>query len=102
MIAHIHQETGHGIRPICKMLGVPRSSYYHASQTTPCQKADLELGGIIEGIFKQHRRRYGYRRIHSELSDKGIVCAAAWVRRIMEERGLRAIQPKTYVPKTSD
>jgi putative transposase len=102
MIEHIHQQTGHGIRPICQVLGVPRSSYYHASQPTPCQSADLALGEVIEGIFKRHRRRYGYRRIHSDLSDKGIICAAARVRRIMEERGLRAIQPKTYVPKTSD
>ena len=102
MIEQIHQQTGHGIRPICQVLAVPRSSYYHASNPTPCQTADIELGDLIEAIFKRHRRRYGYRRIHSDLSDQGIVCAAARVRRIMEERGLRAIQPKTYVPKTSD
>ena len=102
MIKSIHQQTGHRIRLICKVLEVPRSSYYHASEPTPCQSADLALGLEIESIFKHHRRRYGYRRIHSDLSDKGITCAAARVRRIMEERGLRAIQPKTYVPKTSD
>ena len=102
MIEHIHQQTGHGIRPICQVLGVPRSSYYHASRPTSCQSADIALGEVIEGIFKRHRRRYGYRRIHSDLSDKGIVCAAARVRRIMEQRCLRAIQPKTYMPKTSD
>ena len=102
MIEQIHQQTGHGIRPICQVLAVPRSSYYHASNPTPCQTADIELGDLIAAIFKRHRRRYGYRRIHSDLSDQGIVCAAARVRRIMEERGLRAIQPKTYVPKTSD
>ena len=102
MIEQIHQQTGHGIRPICQVLAVPRSSYYHASNPTPCQTADIVLGDLIEAIFKRHRRRYGYRRIHSDLSDQGLVCAAARVRRIMEERGLRAIQPKTYVPKTSD
>ena len=102
MIESIHQQTGHGIRPICQVLGVPRSSYYHASEPTPGQSAGLAIGLEIESIFKRHRRRYGYRRIHSDLADKGIICAAARVRRIMEERGLRAIQPKTYVPKTSD
>lgn len=102
MIGHIHQETGHRIRSICKVLSVPRSSYYHASEPTPCQKADVGLGEAIEGIFKRHRRRYGYRRIHSDLADKGIVCAPARVRRIMKERGLKALQPKTYLPKTSD
>ena len=102
MIESIHQQTGHAIRPICQVLGVPRSSYYHASEPTPYQSADLVIGLAIQSIFKRHRRRYGYRRIHAELADQGIICAAARVRRIMEERGLRAIQPKTYVPKTSD
>ena len=102
MIESIHHQTGHGVRLICQVLGVPRSSYYHASKPTPTQTTDLTLGLEIETIFKHHRRRYGYRRIHSDLADKGIVCAASRVRRIMDERQLRAIQPKTYVPKTSD
>ncbi len=57
---------------------------------------------LIEAIFKRHCRRYGYRRIAAELSDAGEVCAPDRIRRIMRQRGLRAIQPKTYVPKTSD
>jgi transposase InsO family protein len=102
MIEDIRQFTGHGIRPICDALGVPRSSYYHAAEPTPTQRSDQQLGDTIQAIFKRHRRRYGYRRIWEELADQGIVCAADRVRRIMRERGLRAIQPKTYVPRTSD
>lgn len=66
------------------------------------QSSDEQIGLEIEAIFKRHRRRYGYRRITEELADQGITCAPARVRRIMLERGLKAIQPKTYVPKTSD
>ena len=102
MISDIHQVTGHGIRQICVTLNVPRSSYYHAAEPTPMQSSDEEIGVKLEAIFKHHRRRYGYRRIKDELADQGIVCAPARVRRIMLERGLKAIQPKTYVPKTSD
>lgn len=102
MIEDIRHFTGHGVRPICDTLGVPRSSYYHAAQPTPTQRSDEQLGDMIQAIFKRHRRRYGYRRIWEELADQGIVCAADRVRRIMRERGLRAIQPKTYVPRTSD
>ena len=58
MIEQIHQQTGHGIRPIYQVLVVPRSSYYHASNPTPCQAADFELGDLIEAIFKRHRWRY--------------------------------------------
>ena len=100
MIGDIHQATGHGVRRICATLGVPRSSYYHAAAPTPLQSSDEEIGVEIEGIFKRHR--YGYRRIRDQLADQGITCAPARVRRLMAERGLKAIQPKTYVPKTSD
>jgi len=102
MIDDIHQSTGHGIRPICDALGVPRSSYYHAAQATPTQRSDRQIGDLIEEIFKRHRRRYGHRRIWKELADDNVVCAPSRVRRIMRERGLKAIQPKTYVPRTSD
>lgn len=102
MIDDIHQATGHGIRPICASLQVPRSSFYHAASPTPTQSEDRRIGDLIEAIFKRHRRRYGYRRIGEELSDAGEVCAPDRIRRIMRQRGLRAIQPKTYVPKTSD
>jgi len=102
MIDDIRKATGHGVRPICATLGVPRSSYYHAATPSPTRVADLELGDRIEEIFRRHRRRYGYRRIHADLRDLKITCAPARVRRIMAERGLHAIQPKTYVPRTSD
>lgn len=102
MIDDIRKATGHGVRPICAVLGVPRSSYYHAAEPSPTRLADLQLGDRIGEIFTRHRRRYGYRRIHDDLRDLGIICAPARVRRIMAERGLRALQPKTYVPRTSD
>jgi putative transposase len=93
MIEDIRQSTGHGIRPICNALGVPRSSYYHAAQATPTQQSDQHIGELIEEIFKRHRRRYGHRRIWKELADHDVVCAPDRVRRI---------KPKTYVPRTSD
>lgn len=102
MIEDIRNATGHGVRPICKVLGVPRSSYYHGAAPSPARIRDGQLAEIIAGIFRHHRRRYGYRRIHSELVDRGVTCAPARVRRIMEEEDLLALQPKSYVPRTSD
>jgi putative transposase len=102
MIEHIGQATGCGIRQICATLEVPRSSFYHAAAPTATESQDRTIGDRIEVLFKRHRRRYGYRRIGEELSDEGVVCAPDRIRRIMRQRGLRAIQPKTYVPKTSD
>ena len=102
MIDDIRAITGHGVRRICDVLGVPRSSYYHAASPTVTELSDRDVGERIEEIFKRHRRRYGYRRIWRDLADAGVTCAPARVRRIMAQRGLKAIQPKTYVPRTSD
>jgi transposase InsO family protein len=102
MIEDIHGSTRHSVRRICEVLGAPRSSYYHAAAPTRTERSDREIGDEIEAVFKRHRRRYGYRRVREELSDKGVTCAPARVRRIMAARGLKAIAPKTYVPQTSD
>lgn len=102
MIAQIAEATGGSVRLVCQVLELPRSSFYHAAMPTPSQVADEQIGSVIEAIFKRHRRRYGYRRIREELADRGVVCSAARIRRIMAQRGLRAIQPKNFVPKTSD
>ena len=102
MIQAVAQKTGGSIRKVCVVLGEARSSFYHASTPTATQMADASLGDLIEAVFRHHRRRYGYRRLAQELSDRGVICAPARIRRIMAQRVLHAIQPKTFVPKTSD
>jgi transposase InsO family protein len=102
MIQAVAQKTGGSIRKVCVVLGEARSSFYDASTPTATQVADAGIGDLIEAVFRHHRRRYGYRRLAQELSDRGVTCAPARIRRIMAQRALRAIQPKTYIPKTSD
>lgn len=102
MIKLVAQKTGGSIRQVCTVLGEARSSFYHAATPTPTQAADVGLGNLIETIFRRHRKRYGYRRVGDELSDRGVTCAPARVRRLMTQRALHAIQPKNFLPKTSD
>ena len=56
---------------------------------------------IIE-TFQQHRRRYGVRRLVVELKAKGINVGSYQVRQVMQKNGLRAIQPRSFVPRTTD
>ena len=51
--------------------------------------------------FWKHKRRYGSRRIAEELSQSGVVCSARRVAKILKTQGLYAIQPKSFVPKTT-
>lgn len=102
MIHLISTSTGHSVRLICQSLQVPRSSHYHAASPTASQRSDADISAAIGLIFHHHRRRYGYRRIWKQLAADGLVCAPDRVRRLMQEHGWVAIQPKTYVPQTSD
>jgi putative transposase len=102
MIQIVAQKTGGSVRKVCAVLGEARSSFYHAATPTATQIADSSLGELIEAVFKRHRRRYGYRRLAQDLSDRGVTCAPARIRRLMAQRALRALQPKNFVPKTSD
>jgi putative transposase len=102
MILAIAQQTGGSIRKVCAVLELARSSFYHASTPTATQLADADIGELIEAVFRRHRRPYGYRRLAQVLSDRGVVCAPARIRRLMAQRALRALQPKNFLPKTSD
>lgn len=102
MILAIGEQTGAPVREICRVLKVPRSSFYHAAIEAISQRDDERLGNSIEAIFKRNRKRYGHRRIWHEMAAGGEHCAPSRIRRIMRQRGLRAIAPKHFVPKTSD
>jgi transposase InsO family protein len=102
MIHLLAGKTGASVRKVCAVLGESRSSFYHACSPTKTQVADIQMGELIETAFRRHRRRYGYRRLAAELADQQVTCAPARVRRLMTQRHLRALQPKNFIPKTSD
>jgi putative transposase len=102
MILPIKNQTNASIRRNCDMIKIPRSSFYFAANPSSSQLAAHTMSLAIERLFRQHKRRYGYRRIVKQLADEGIIYAPARVRRLMQQRVLVALQPKNYIPKTSD
>lgn len=52
--------------------------------------------------FSAHRRRYGIRRLLPELQDQGLKIGHYKVRGILRRHGLKAIQPRSFVPRTTD
>jgi transposase InsO family protein len=89
---------------VCDALEVCRSAYYawRASEPSAREQRDAVLTPLIRAVFWKHQRRYGARRIAEELADQGEVCSPRFVARILRNQGLRAIQPKSFVPKTTD
>ena len=57
---------------------------------------------MIQEVFFQHRRRYGARRISKELKDRGESCSRTKARKIMDQTGLVAIQPRSFKPRTTE
>ncbi len=88
---------------VCDLLEVSRSGFYawRSLQESQREEEDKVLSPIIEEVFWHHRRRYGARRIAIELSSRGIACCVARVSRLLKTLGLRAIQPKSYQPRTT-
>lgn len=89
---------------VCDVLEVSRSAYYAWRQgaSSPRHRRDAELAPWVRAVFWKHRRRYGARRIAKELADRGQTCSPRRVAKLMKTQGLRAIQPKSFVPKTTD
>jgi transposase InsO family protein len=80
-------------------MEVNRSVYYaylqKKSQPKPIE--DVKQAELVKQCFYFHRRRYGSRRIAKDLKIGRFV-----TRRLMREQNLKAIQPKSYLPKTTN
>jgi transposase InsO family protein len=89
---------------VCDLLHVSRSAYYAWLNGVPSDRQQQEEGIIplIRALFWKHRRRYGARRLALDLADLGYRWSPRRVARIMKDQGLRAIQPKSFIPKTTD
>ena len=87
------------VKELCTTLGVSRSGFYAWRERQI--KPDAAVAPVKE-IFWQHSRRYGSRRIVAELQAQGFSTGRRHVRRILQQEKLRAIQPKSFVPRTTN
>lgn len=89
---------------ICHVLEISRSAFYAWQKSEPRtrEESDLELLPLVRTIFQKHRKRYGARRIADELHDMGYTCGRQRVGELLKIQGLRAIQPKSFQPRTTE
>lgn len=94
---------GFPVAVVCEALQIRRSGYYAYRRRRPSQRQtqDEQLRPLIQSIFWKHRRRYGARRIHAELTAHRHHCGLKRVARLMKEMGLVAIQPRSFRPRTT-
>ena len=89
---------------LCETLGVSRSAYYawRRHEQGARRREDNRLKPMIRTIFREHRRRYGARRIAKDLSAREQACSRRRVGRLMQQMNLVAIQPRSFKPRTTD
>lgn len=104
VIGQLQQYEGFPVAAMCDALGMHRSRYYAwlRGARSVRAKEDGRFKPLIRSIFWEHRRRYGARRIAQELTAREIPCGVRRVGRLMRQMDLRAIQPKSYRPRTTD
>lgn len=98
------------VQVLCQTLGVNRSSYYKWLKPTPTSstkdtdsvRVKVDNTQQIKDLFGLHRRRYGSRRLVSEMKDRGVKVSRDFVRKVVVENQLRPIQPRSFVPRTTD
>lgn len=87
------------VTDLCQTLGVSRSGYYAWQQRPAPTDA---LTPEVTKAFWRHARRYGSRRLTVELQAEHHVIGRRRIRRIMRAEKLQAIQPKSFVPRTTN
>ena len=85
-------------------MRVSQSAYhdYRRGTTYGVSPEKIAIGERVNAVFHCHRRRYGARRIAAELKAEGMNAGRRSVRSQMRRLELRPIQPKRFVPHTTD
>ncbi|SMB79893.1 Integrase catalytic region [Hymenobacter roseosalivarius DSM 11622] len=98
------QQGAYPVRGLCRVLGVAPSRYYAWQQgeqrAIGAQPPAWEAALVT--LFERHKRRYGTRRLRVALRQQGHRVGRQALRSALARRGLRALQPKAFTPRTTD
>ncbi|MFC6093952.1 IS3 family transposase [Saccharothrix lopnurensis] len=86
----------YGVKRLCQVIGLARSSYYHWKATAPDRAAraaaDADLAARIRVIHRESAGTYGVPRITAELHDTGHEVNHKRVARVMRGIGLAGLR----------
>ena len=85
-------------------MRVSLSGYYawRCRLSKPPSLKRKKLADLVRDCYWENRRRYGTRRIQKALHKAGVKVGRFQIRQLMKEQQLKAIQPKSFTPKTTD
>jgi putative transposase len=89
------------VRQLCQTLRVAPSAY-DAWQRRQAPAPEPAWQVAMRAEFRWHSARYGPRRLRAELHAQGHRVGRWRIRRALAAAGLRAQQPRSFVPRTTD
>ena len=92
----LHRPYGISVAEGCRLMGLPRSTYYDAP---PVKTDDAEIVANITAICDEFEA-YGYRRVGAELRHRGMVVNSKKIRRLMREHDLQPKRRRRFVATT--
>ena len=95
MIAYIDANRDRfGVEPICQMLPIAPSTYYHARRRPPSarRRREEELKIELRRVHDDNFGVYGARKVWRQLHREGIAVARCTVERLMRELGLEGVR----------
>jgi putative transposase len=99
------QRSFHPVQQLCQVLGAVPSRYYAwRHRQTAGAGGTTEPAWEMEmvAVFDHHKRRYGTRRRRVELQEIGHRVGRQDLRTGLRRHGRKALQPKSFVPRTTD
>lgn len=83
---------------ICAWAGVSESGFYAWRRRTPSAAARRRewLAGEVARVFTASNGVFGYRKVHAQLAEEGIVVCDRLVRELMAEQGLESCHPAPW------
>ena len=89
------REEGYALKYLLVAMGLSKSTYYYEiGKTDKVRERNAHISAEIEDIFKENKGRYGVRRVHQELVQRGFPVNHKRVQNIMNRLGLAGKRPK--------
>ena len=90
------------VRQLCQALRVAPAAYYEWRHHRQQPVVEPAWQVAVREAFAYHSRRYGTRRLRAEVQADGHAVGRWRIRRVLKAHGLRAQQPRSFVPRTTD
>lgn len=74
----------------CRILGVPRSTYYWMIEHPEAERVD-PIAGDVHAIWRDSHERYGARKIKAALERRGVTASRRRIASIMKRRGMTSV-----------